>query len=73
MGVIILVMTGRLRLLKFERIVLSTKRCIDHGGSLATPEKCGFEKNISVTAIFIYEEIFNGRYSFYCWNSNSFD
>ena len=45
-GIIILAMTGRLRLLKFERIVSSTKKCIDCVGLLARFEKCGCNKKI---------------------------
>ena len=45
-GIIILAMTGRLRLLKFERILPLTKKCIDCGGLLARLEKCGCNKKV---------------------------
>jgi len=72
-GIIILAMTGRLRLLKFERIVPSTKKCIDCGRLLANLEKCGCNKKTEVITILFMKKFFNGRHFFYCWNSNSFN
>ena len=45
-GIMILALTGRLRLLKFKRMIPLEKKCINCGGLITKLENCGCNKKI---------------------------